>query len=117
MSSDGKKLRIIKLLYIINLIPLLPCFYATVAEVLYHFFEIYLPVWSRGFLGLTLPIIFLRIFYLPYIISAILNVVYLWYLIKEKSSAKEVILFAFLLSICILGLLSVENVFNAGMGI
>ena len=116
MIKSEKRLRTVKLWYVINLIPLLPCVYVTVAKIL-SFYKIYLPIWSRLFLGLTLPVIFLRIFYLPYVISTVLNVVYPWLLAKEKHSAKEIILFVFFLIICVLGLLSVETVFNAGMGI
>lgn len=117
MRNYRKQLRTIQILYVLNLALLLPCVYATVVGVLNHFFEIDLHIWTRGFLGLTLPIIFLRILFLPYILSAILNAAYIWLLVKVKCFAKEVVLFAFLLLICILGLLSVEQVFWAGMGI
>lgn len=116
MNEKSRSLKVLTILNIINIIPLLPCAYLTILKILSLFTEVNMP-WSRAFLGFTLAVVFLRCFFLPYITSAIINIVHLCILIKNKFPLKETILFAILLIICILGLLSVEDVFWAAMGI
>ena len=116
-NSKNKVLKIIKILYIINLIPLLPCVYLTLTEVISRLTGSSIGVWSRAFLGFTLLIVFLRIFFLPYILSFLLSLAYLFVLIKCKAAKREIIVFLLMLLLCVLGLLSVEKVFWAAMGV
>lgn len=115
-NKKSNSIMILKILYIINDVTLLPCAYLTVLNFLSVFTDVPLP-WSRAFLGLTLPVVMLRCFYLPYIQSSVISIVYLCLLIKNKFPLKETIIFVVLLTICILGLLSVEEVFWAAMGV
>lgn len=108
---------VIKILYIINLIPLLPCVYLTVTEGILRTTGYSISVWSRMFLGFTLLVVFLRIFFLPYISSLLLTLAYVFLLIKNKASKREGIVFLLMLILCVLGLLSVEKVFWAAMGV
>ena len=107
----------IKKLFIINDILLLPCVYLTFANILIKIFDADVNVWTRSFLGLTLPIVFLRIFFVPYIASIILSILYFINLKKKNFPKKEVVSFIVLFLICIVGLISVEPVFYAAMGV
>ena len=74
-------------------------------------------IWQRWFLGLTLPVVFLRIFLLPYLFSALIAGGYVWLLWRSGFPKKELLLFIVLLAVCILGLVSLEPVFWAAMGV
>ena len=116
MNKKSKSIMVLKILYIINDATLLPCAYLTVLNFLSAYTDVPWP-WSRFFLGLTLPVVMLRCFNLPYIQSAVIAIVYLCLLIKNKFPLKDTVIFVVLLIICILGLLSVEEVFWAAMGV
>lgn len=103
------------LLYFLNLLPLYPCIYLTYTRIIGH--DPLQWVWSHDFLGATMLIIFARCFFLPYIVSALLSGAYLYHLEKEHYPKFETFLFIIMLILCIMGLLSVEAVFAAGMGI
>lgn len=115
-NTNQSKLRTVKILFICNLIPLLPCVYVTFWTIASYHMEVYW-IWTRGFLGFILPVTFLRCFYIPYIASTVLSVYYFIFLYKEKFPKKETILFIVLFIICVLGLLSVETVFRAAMSV
>lgn len=103
------------LLYFLHLIPLYPCIYLTFTRIIRH--DPLHWVWSHDFLGATLLIILARCFFLPYIVSALLSGAYIYHLEKENYPKVEKILFGIMLILCIMGLFSVEAVFDAGMGI
>ncbi len=105
-----------KTLFIVNDILLFPCAICTVWEFISWFADIG-SIWQRWFLGLTLPIVFLRIFLLPYLFSVLIVAGYLWALWKNGFPKKETLLFIALLIICALGLISLEPVFWAAMGV
>ena len=109
-------LKIIKWLYVLNDLPLLPCVYITFWSAASHFTEVEW-IWTREFLGWILPIYFLRCFYLPYITSAAIAGFYLYNLIKNKFPKIDTVIFIVLTVICILGLISVETAFNAAMSV
>ena len=106
-------LRVIRILYVIDTLLLMPCAVIEVAKLL----KLEVNFWTRGYLGFLLPVVFLRIIFIPYIATPVLTVLYGYFLRKAKGSKLEYILFALMLIICILGLLSLELVFNAAMGI
>lgn len=116
MNENSNSAKVIKILYIINDVILLPCAYLTVINILSGFTDVHMT-WSRAFLGLTIPVVLLRCFFLPYILSAVISIAYLCLLIKNKFPLKETIIFVVLLIVCILGILSVEEVFWAAMGV
>ncbi len=116
-DNDMDNYKRIRKLTIINTILLLPCTYLTVFNFVNTDTSIQNSIWTRGFLGLTLPIVFLRIFYLPYITSTILSIAYFSFLKKSKFPKKETLFFAILFIITILGLLSLETVFDASMSV
>lgn len=103
------------LIYFINLLTLYPCIYLTFTRIIGH--DPLHWVWSHNFLGATMLIIFSRIFFLPYIVSALLTMAYIKHLKKKNYPKPEMIPFVIMLILCIMGLLSVEKVFWAGMGI
>ena len=117
MEQDEKykeSFKIIKFAFLVNTVLLLPCAYLTIFKLISANPD---SIWSFGFLGLTLPIVLLRCFYLPYIFTVVLSIIYLKYLIQLKFPIKDLLLFILLITICILGLLSLEEVFLAAMGI
>lgn len=101
----------LRILYVLNTLLLLPCAYFTLALVT--------PLRTHGrlFLGAVLPIVGLRIYYIPYISSTILTAGYIYLIKKHICSDKERIFFSILLIITILGLISLEMVYSAVMGI
>ncbi len=111
------------ILLIIEDVLLLPC----VVLSIYRFIEFcgadfQYAIWTRGFLGLTLPIIFLRIFFIPYITAGIILFLLIRSFVIDKQqniqmNKREVLFYLIASIICILGLLSVEQVFWAGMGV
>lgn len=103
------------LLYFLHLIPLYPCIYLTFTRIIGS--DPLNWVWSRDFLGATMPIIFGRILFLPYIISGFLSGAYIYHLEKEYYPKVETTIFVIMLILCIMGLVSVKAVFDAGMGI
>ena len=103
------------LLYFLHLIPLYPCIYLTFTRIIGH--DPLQWVWSRDFLGATMLIIFARALFLPYIVSAFLSGAYLYHLEKEHYPKVETTIFVIMLILCIMGLVSVKAVFDAGMGI
>ena len=88
-------------------------------RILYVLNTLLLLPWTHGrlFLGAVLPIVGLRIYYIPYISSAILTAGYIYLIKKHICSDKERIFFSILLIITILGLISLEMVYSAVMGI
>ncbi len=105
-----------KKLLIINDIPLLPCVYVTFHYALADFMP-YHNIWTREFLGFILPVVFLRCFYIPYITSPLLIILNFVLLAKNKFPKKETVWFVIVTAVCILGLVSLETVFNAAMSV
>ena len=93
---------------------LLPCAFVTV----FRFAALFVPLretfWTRAFLGWTLPVVFLRCLYLPYAAAAVLLPLSAAVLIRARSRRAAILCLA---AVCILGLLSLEAVFAAAMGI
>lgn len=106
----------INIWFLINNIPLLPCVYLTLWTIASKFTEVQW-IWTRDFLGFILPVILLRCFFIPYISSFVIALWYFVALIKNKFPKKYVIEFIVLLSICVMGLISVETVFQVGMSV
>ncbi len=116
-EKDMKRFKKIKKFFIINTVLLLPCSYLTVFKFIYTDPNIQNEIWTHSFLELTIPIVFLRCFFIPYIASVILSIYYFVFLIKTKFLKKDFIMFIVLFTLTILGLLSLEEVFLAGMSI
>ena len=116
-SKGNKSFKRIKKVFLINAILLLPCTYLT----LFKFFNadpsVQSKIWTSGFLGLTLPVVFLRILYIPYIVTFAVGIAYFVFLVKEKPQIKDYLFYFVLLIVSILGLFSLEEVFMAAMGI
>ena len=103
----------IKLLYILNFITLLPCVYTAAMS-----FGIILPgSRSRVINFLMGVIVFMRCFFLPYIVAAVLTVIYIMLLKTRKASGGEVVQFVILLILTLIGLSQVEFLFQAAMGV
>ena len=104
-------------LFVIDDILLFPCALCTVWNFVSRFADIG-SIWQHWFLGLSLPVVFLNCFlYFPYILSAAAIVGYLWALRKDGFPRKEMMLFIALLAVCALGLISLDAVFQAAMGV
>lgn len=107
----------VKILYIINAITLLPCSFITVINMLERLGIIHVWPWDRFFLGFIIPVALLRCLYLPYIITVVLSLIYAVMLWKNKSPIKEIVIFIVVLLVCVLGIVSVEEVFHAAMSV
>ena len=87
--------------------------------------DFHYAIWNSGFLGLILPIVFLRCFFLPYITLGIIIILLTVSLIIEKKGSiktigmdqKEKRKFFLAGIICLIGLLSVEVAFNGAMSV
>ena len=83
-------LRVIRILYAIDTLLLMPCAVIEVAKLL----KLEVNFWTRGYLGFLLPAVFLRIFFIPYIATPVLTVLYGYFLRKAKG------LYARIYSLC-----------------
>lgn len=118
--ENAKWKRLVRLAYILFTaldMLLLPCVYITVIRALSYFGIITISPWTRGFLGSAMPIVFLRILFIPYILPVALNAVLLIRHFKHDHRAKNAIVIALLNFICIIGLFSMETVFHAVMSV
>ena len=116
-KTVNRRLWIVRLLFFINTLTLLPCAYVTVINIRYKITGLYFWPWTRSFLGFILPVVFLRCFYLPYICTAVFAGIYIFMLRKYRYPKKDVVTFILLFLICVLGLVSVEEVFHAAMSV
>ena len=104
MADGYKKIKIIRVLYILSILVFSP-FFGIVVELFG------LGKWYISFL------IDLRIFYIPFIVFMVLTILYIIFLKMEQPPKKEHIIFRVLLVINILGLIFLELLFKAAMGI
>ena len=107
---------ILKLLFILNDLLLLPCVYVTLWTVASKFMAVG-NIWTRNFLSWSLPVVLLNCFYIPYISSALISCIYLRVLQKNKFPKSETVGFVILLLICMMGLISLDRVFDAAMSV
>lgn len=119
--ESGKGLWTIKILGLFNLYILLPGILMTIATIFLYFdIDIVESINEKlnGFLAIPCILLVLsRSFFLPYISTLIISIIYLYLLIKYRPSAKEWFVFALIMTFFILGLISVEDYYTATMGI
>ena len=107
----------VRLVYLLNVLLLLPCIYFAYQDHL-HFF--YRPdTVPLDFLFITY--LCLRFFLFPHIYSLLLTLEYFKYLKTKNFPVKDVVLFIVLLLLCIISLLAMERIFgtavNAAMSV
>ena len=113
----NRKLRLVSVLYFINTLIMLPCAYVTCINIRYKLTGMYFWPWTRAFLGFILPVVFLRCFYLPYVTIFFLTVLCIYVIKKYKPPIKMVIVFAIMVLLNVLGIISLEEVFRAAMSV
>ena len=112
--------RVIRLAYILFTaldVLLLPCFFITVIRILSYSGIIDISPWTRGFLGAAMPIVFLRILFIPYLLPVALDAVLLIHHFRHDRTAKNAIFIALLNLVCVFGLFSMETVFHSVMSV
>ena len=104
MAESSKKIIIIRVLYILSIVLFSP-FFGIVAEIVGM---------GKKYLSCLIS---LRIYYIPDIVFLVLTVLYIIFLKTNKPPKKEYIIFWVLLVINIIGLIFLDILFSAAMGI
>lgn len=99
----------IRLIYLINMILLLPCIYFAYQNSLYVFYEPEEPTLKLLYWGTLLT----RFFLFPHIFSTLFTIEYIKYLKAKSFPLTETALFIIQLLLCIICLLGMERVFGA----
>lgn len=99
----------IRLIYLINLILLLPCIYFAYQNSLYVFYQPEVPILKL----LYWWALFSRFFLFPHIFGTLFTIEYIKYLKANSFPITETALFIIQLLLCIICLLGMERIFGA----
>ena len=107
MAESSRKIKVIRVLYILSIVLFSP------------FWVMVIESFTMGVLSNKLfsGLIILRIYYIPDIIFLILTALYIIFLKIDKPAKREKIIFWVLLVINLIGLIFLDILFSAEMGI
>lgn len=110
-----KKMKVLQVLFLLNDLLLLPHIWIEFGILIGR--GSIVPEQNPVFGAVFIATIFLRIFWLPYIGSAVITLLYLILLCKSRFAVKDTVIFGILLTVCVTGLIAMEPHFQGALGI